>query len=140
MITLPSYFQPHQTARVVMHHDQATSDPFNNLENLASDATATARWALEQLRGWAPDDFGAAKRSWTLLREAVHARQPLSDTFRQSARCLAEALDQSEVAPEARQRVDAVADALLKAVELSDRVADLLAAEATIAKARGLSD
>jgi len=31
MITLPSYFQPHQTARVVMHHDQATSDPFNKI-------------------------------------------------------------------------------------------------------------
>jgi len=140
MITVPLSFRPDHKARVVVHHDMATSDPYENLENLASDAIAVARFALEQLRGWAPDDFGAARRSWQSLREAVQQRDPLHDTFRQSASTLADALDGIEAAPEVRQRLDTVSDALRRATELSDRVSDLLAVEAVIARQRGLAD
>jgi len=140
MINFPAFFRSDTNARVVLHVDQSAANPVDNLENLASEATAEARKALSLMRDIQPASLGPGRRSWELLRKAVRDRHSLSDGFRDAASELAETLRSVVMASDKRAPLESAAASLDRASELSHRVADLLAAEIAIGRTRGVVD
>lgn len=132
MIPLPTTFPSQNTHRVVLHQQALPGTDFERLEDLTADATAAARRALEEVDKLPYELVQAHQRSIKMIGDFVGKRRVLSQDFRNAAELVLRALARADVADEAAQAHDAVMRNLRDALNLSHRVADLLAAERDI--------
>lgn len=136
MLRLPSSYQGTNIHRAVLTHETLPGTDYDRLEDLVADAIAAARRAVQVL-----DSFNEAlprpiMRRVAYLKHCVKHRSVLNDFFRACAATVLERCDSMEALEAEADARDQARYQLRKAIELSHRVCDLLAADRELARRR----
>ncbi|MCA0273077.1 MAG: hypothetical protein LCH69_13590 [Proteobacteria bacterium] len=127
----PNTFPTQNTHRVVLFQPDSIRPDFERLEDICADAIAAARTAFEAMERLPHPLFKRIERPLDALAEAVNRRRVLTEDYRAALADMLRALAEDE----ADLRL-----LLRDALNLSNRVADLLAAEKDIAWHRGFRE
>ena len=140
MTAAPHHIAATNTFRLVHHTQDEQARDFDRIEDLLADGLAAARAALEALE-LLPHEMLKPIETWhRAVTEQVGRRRLLNDQFRGDAEEILRRLARIDVAEADARAHDAVLRRLRDAVNLSHRVADLLAAEKDIGWHRGFRD
>ncbi len=124
--------------QIILHQPDAKGSDFGRIEDMAAQANNNARVALggiKRLPYYSTKPFEQAER---ILRKAVSNRRVLNDNFRDAALELFRGICELECLEEYQSNIESILQSLRKAVELSQYVSDLLAAEQEIGEQRGI--
>lgn len=140
MIPAPTNFPTGNSHRVALFLPEQAGTDFDRLEDLTADGLRLARSACQQLTasGYQFDRHTTANIQE--LTSAVEKRRLLNDRFVDVAHALIEELSQEGDSSESGEVFPQIVEDLKEAVDLSNRVRDLLAAERDVGWHRGLSD
>ncbi len=136
MIPAPTHFPNDNSHRVALFLQPTPRDDFDRLEELTANGLQAARKALEDLASLTRQLDRSTAADVTELRQAVEKRRLLNDRFVDAA---TELCAQLSDAPHADLCAE-IASNLKKAISLSNRVRDLLAAERDVGWHRGIRD
>jgi hypothetical protein len=134
---MPTTFPNQNNHRLVVYQPDLDRPDFERLEDIGADAIAAARSALETTGRLPHALFKPVERQLAALTEAVDRRRVLSEDYRCALADMLRALAKVEVGDDEAEIHDQVSRALRDALNLSHRVADLLAAEKDIGWQRG---
>ncbi len=134
----PTSFPTQNTHRVVLFQPDAIRPDFERLEDICADAVAAARTAFEATDRLPHPLFKLIERPLATLAEAVSRRRVLSDDYRFALGDMLRALAAAEIGDAEADLHYLLCTALRDALNLSNRVSDLLAAEKDIGWQRGM--
>lgn len=137
---VPTTFPAQNTRRLVHFHPDVQRSDFARIEDIGADAISAARTALAQLGTLPTTLFNRLAPHLVTFGEAVERRRVLNEEFRRTLADMLRTLEGADVDSEDAHPHDLVCRALRDALDLSHRVADLLAAEKDIGWHRGFRD
>lgn len=138
MTKMPATFPTQNSHRIVVHQSDLRGTDFERVEDLAADAVAAARGAIRDAEDLPYDAFKPVEQALADLASAVERRRVQNDEFRLAAETALQGLARVEPAEPDAAAFDRVRRRLRDALNLSHRVADLIAAERDIGWLRRL--
>ena len=137
MIPAPTSFSAGTSHRVAHFFPEAASD-FERVEDLLADALGSAREAVSMGHQLDYECFKPVQRWLEHIQKQIDLGRLLNDDFRRPAGAVVASLRENRPSAEACDAHEAMRDRLVRAVQLSHRVSDLLAAERDIGWHRGI--
>lgn len=137
-LNLPNAFNSANTHRIVLYQPDVGGSDFERIEDILADGIGAVREALDLMRHLPADLVSPLNRAERVLRGAFDKRRLLSAECRDAIRrWLSEAVRCGEDYSQ-DNCLQAVRRRLVAALDASERVLDLLAAEREIGSHRGL--
>ena len=140
MIPEPTSFPVGNSHRVAHFFPQQPVRDFERLEEILADAIAAAREAMARLDTLPQTLWKPIEAEARALRAQIGKRRLLSDDFRHAAEAILRRLARADIPEDAAEIAHLAAHRLRDALNLSHRVADLIAAERDIGWHRGIRD
>ncbi|MBB4212837.1 hypothetical protein EV659_1216 [Rhodothalassium salexigens DSM 2132] len=137
MLQTPTSIPNGNTHRVIHIQGEGYRADFDRVEDIAADALADARAAIEVLRGLPYDHFKPLQPRLERLADRVARRKALDDEFRTTCETLLRDLARIDPDDTTARSLDHAMRLLREALNTSHRIADLLAAERDIGRTRG---
>ena len=134
----PTLFDSKCNHRVVHFFPEYQPRDFDKIEDLLADATRAAREGFEAFGRLPRDEIARLDLVARTVRDAVAKRRLLDETFRDALRALLHALARFEPDDRSAEVHDRASRRLRDALNGSERVEDLIAAEREIGRARGI--
>ena len=138
---LPNSFPAQNTHRLVMFHpDLPPRDDFDRLEELTANGLRAARNALQTLKALPHQRDRSLTADLVELTRSLEMRRLLNDCFIDAASGVLCHLSQGSFQEATPEQIERATHDLKEAVDLSNRVRDLLAAEHDVGWHRGIRD
>ncbi len=140
MIPTPTSFPSGNSHRVALFLPEQPRDDFDRLEELTADGLRAARNALQTLKAL-PDESGRSLAAdLAELTRSLELRRLLNDRFIAAASGVLCHLSQGAFQEATLEQIERAIHDLTEAVDLANRVRDLLAAERDVGWHRGIRD
>lgn len=134
----PTLFDTKNNHRVVHFFPETQPRDFDKIEDLLADATRAARDGLEAFEQMPRDEIARLDLVARTVRAAISKRRLLDETVRDGLRALLHALARIEPDDRTAEVHDRASRRLRDALNGSERVEDLIAAEREIGRARSI--
>ena len=140
MIPTPTSFPSSNSHRVALFLPEQSRDDFDRLEELAANGLRATRTALQTLKAMPHQSDRSLAADLAELTRSLEMRRLLNDRFIDAASSVLCHLPQGAFQEATPEQIERAIHDLTEAVDLANRVRDLLAAERDVGWHRGIRD